>query len=106
MTYRPGERGMIVVHDEVVVEIDGHRERRRSSRLLSGTPIGDTPMSRAVSLPPAIAVRLVPEDKFAGRGVPMPMLPDNYEPVLCELAIFDIQFRHRTTTIVQIELRG
>lgn len=106
MSYEPGERDMVVVHDEIVAEVDGHRERRSSSLVLTGTPFGDTAMSRAVSLPAAIASRLILEGGITTKGVQMPMLPEIYRPVLDELKVQEIEFTHRTTTLDETALRS
>ncbi len=42
-------------------------------------------MARTVSLPAAIAVRLILEGKIKGTGVQIPVTPAIYEPVLKEL---------------------
>lgn len=106
MSYEPGERDMVVVHDEVVAEIDGHRERRSSSLVMNGTPFGDTAMSRAVSLPAAIAARLILEGTIDAVGVQIPTLPGIYRPVLDELAVQEIAFTHRTATLDETALRS
>jgi saccharopine dehydrogenase-like NADP-dependent oxidoreductase len=54
-------------------------------------------MSRAVSLPAAIATRLILEGKIDHTGVCMPMHPGIYEPVLERLAELGFRFEHRTT---------
>jgi hypothetical protein len=61
MSYLPGEIDMIIVHDEIEVEFPGRRERHLSTMRVEGVPQGDSAMSRAVSLPAAIASRLILE---------------------------------------------
>lgn len=47
-------------------------------------------MSRTVSLPAAIAARLILEEKIPQRGVLRPVHPEIYDPVLDELAELNI----------------
>ncbi len=99
MSYGPEERDMILVHDEIVAEIGGRRERRTSTLRVEGIPGGDTAMSRAVSLPAAIASRRILEGELELTGVRMPMLPEVYRPVLAELEEYGFAFEHRTAEL-------
>jgi saccharopine dehydrogenase (NADP+, L-glutamate forming) len=56
-------------------------------------------MSRAVSLPAAIAARLILEGTIETTGVLMPTLREIYEPVLAELEEFGLKFTYRRTDI-------
>ncbi len=87
---------MIIVHDEVVAEFKDRKEKRLSTLCVEGIPDGDSAMSRAVSLPAAIATRLILEGKINLSGVHMPTLPDFYKPVLSELETIGFTFQHRT----------
>ena len=95
MSYNPGERDMIIVHDEVTAEFPDRTERRSSSLRLEGIPHGDSAMSRAVSLPAAVATKLILEGQIKARGVHMPTLPEIYQPVLQELEEYGFKFSHR-----------
>jgi saccharopine dehydrogenase-like NADP-dependent oxidoreductase len=55
-----------------------------------GIPGGDSAMSRTVSLPAAIAARLIVEERIALTGVQIPVVPEIYEPVPAELERFGI----------------
>jgi saccharopine dehydrogenase-like NADP-dependent oxidoreductase len=92
LSYRPGERDMVVLFHEFKAwfEADGHYERLTSSLVDFGVPYGDSSMSRTVSLPAAIAARLILEGKVARRGVLRPVTADIYNPVLDELADLNI----------------
>ncbi len=85
MSYQPHEKDMIIIHNEVIADFHGGRENRVSTVMLEGIPLGDSAMSRAVSLPAAIASRLILEDRVSERGVIMPVFQDIYIPVLKEL---------------------
>jgi saccharopine dehydrogenase (NADP+, L-glutamate forming) len=92
LTYGPGERDMVVLFHKFQAwfEADGHFERLTSSLVDFGQPNGDSYMSRPVSLPAAIAARLILEGKISQRGVLRPIHPEIYNPVLDELASLNI----------------
>lgn len=92
LTYKPGERDMVVLFHEFKAwfPADGHYERLTSSLVDFGVRYGDTSMSRTVSLPAAIAARLILEEKIPLRGVLIPVQPEIYDPVLDELAEMNI----------------
>jgi saccharopine dehydrogenase-like NADP-dependent oxidoreductase len=94
MSYNPGERDMIIVHDEITAEFPDRTEKRSSSLRLEGIPNGDSAMSRAVSLPAAVASKLILEGQIKAKGVHMPTLPEIYQPVLQELEGFEFKFSH------------
>ncbi len=91
LAYREGERDMIVMKHVFVAEYpDGRRELLTSRLVEYGRPDGDTAMARTVSLPVAIAARLIVEGKIDRTGVVRPVTSDIYEPVLAELEELDI----------------
>ncbi len=96
MSYGPGETDMIIVHDEIVAEYTDRTEKRLSTLCVEGVPNGDSAMSRAVSLPAAIATRLILGGDIDVTGVQMPTLPEIYKPVLAELETTGFKFQHRT----------
>ena len=96
MRYLPGERDMIVMqHDLGVVSSDGRHERHQSQLIAYGDPDGFTALSRTVSWPAAIAVKLLLEGRFTVRGVQIPNRREFYEPILAELEPLGIVFRDR-----------
>jgi saccharopine dehydrogenase-like NADP-dependent oxidoreductase len=100
MAYRPAERDMIVLHHEFRVERrDGRQESVYSTLIDFGVPNGDSAMARTVSLPAAIAVRMVLEGRLRLTGVQIPVVPEVYEPVLAELERLGIVCRERTEAV-------
>jgi saccharopine dehydrogenase-like NADP-dependent oxidoreductase len=95
LSYRPGERDWIIVHNEVTAEFSDRRELRSATMAVEGIPNGDSAMSRAVALPTAIAGRLILEGKIEARGVIMPTLREIYQPVLTEMKTFGFEFVKR-----------
>jgi saccharopine dehydrogenase-like NADP-dependent oxidoreductase len=93
LEYGPGERDMIVLHHDFDVELADGKKKITSSLIDYGVPGGDSAMSRTVSLPAAIAVRLVLEGKLDVVGVHIPVKRSIYEPVLEELETLGIRCR-------------
>lgn len=88
--YGEGERDMIVLHHEFEVDYGGRGERVTSTLVDFGVPGGDSAMSRTVSLPAAIAARLILERKIQLTGVQIPVVSEIYRPVLDELEAFGL----------------
>jgi hypothetical protein len=111
MAYKPGERDMIVLHHEFVAEkmgtvpsqgpvrlpgtVPGFSERIYSTLIAFGEPGGDSSMARTVSLPAAIAARMVLHGELKLTGVQIPVVPEIYEPVLAELGRLGIECKER-----------
>lgn len=95
MTYAEGERDMLVMkHNFEAKYPDGSAETITSTMLDFGhQPDGDSSMARTVSLPAAIAVRMILEGKITARGVHIPVIPEIYTPVLDELSELDITLK-------------
>ena len=96
MGYEPHEKDMIIVHNEMIVEFSDKKERQISSMMVEGIPNGDSAMARAVSLPPAIAAKLILEGKISKTGVCIPSEKTMYEPVLKEMETFGFSFKNET----------
>ena len=88
--YEEGERDMIVLHHEFDVDYGGRGEFVTSTLVDFGVPGGDSAMARTVSLPAAIAARLMLEGEIELTGVRIPVVPEIYEPVLDELEALGI----------------
>ena len=97
LCYRPGERDMVVMFHEFLWTTAAGGRRRATSRLVAcGERGGDTAMARTVSLPAAVAAKLVLEGKITARGVLRPVVPEIYDPVLRELAGLGIECLEET----------
>jgi saccharopine dehydrogenase-like NADP-dependent oxidoreductase len=98
LAYAPAERDMIVLrHEFGVVGHQGRHDRRVSTLVAFGEPEGDSAMARTVSLPAAVAARLILDGRIASTGVRIPVDPEIYEPVLEALAPMGIVFRETRT---------
>ena len=97
MPYQPGERDMIVLLHKFVARFPDGRQERISSTLIDfGQPGGDSSMARTVSLPAAVAAKLILTGRITDTGVHVPVKPAIYNPVLDELATMDIRCIEKT----------
>jgi saccharopine dehydrogenase (NADP+, L-glutamate forming) len=94
--YKPGEKDMIVMkHTFVVENADQTRDRITSTLIDFGIPHGDTSMARTVSLPLAVGVKLMSENKINLTGVQIPIQPEVYRLVLAELEKLGIRMQEK-----------
>lgn len=103
MSYADGERDMLVMHHEFIAEYpsENKSEKITSTLIDFGIPHGDSSMARTVSLPAAMAARLILEGKIKGAGVHIPVSPNIYEPLLKELEEMEhgIHFKEAKTNL-------
>ena len=84
--FKAGEKDMLILRHRFIVENkDKSRDLITSTLIDFGIPGGDSSMARTVSLPMAIATRMIAEDRIALIGVQTPVHREIYEPVLREL---------------------
>lgn len=96
LQYEEGELDLLVQHHEFIAEYPGNRREKITSTMVdTGIPNGDSSMARTVSLPAAIATKLILDGKINLTGVHIPVLPEFYEPVLEELETMDIKLVDR-----------
>ncbi len=100
LQYRDGERDMVILQDIVEAEFpDGRRERHTSVLLDFGVVGQETAVARTVSLPAAIAARLILEERISLTGVWIPTHPEIYEPVLQELQNLGTLMKEKVETL-------
>jgi saccharopine dehydrogenase-like NADP-dependent oxidoreductase len=97
--FRKGERDMIVLQHEFIINYPAKQEKVYSTLVDYGIPDGDSSMARTVSLPVAIATRMIVEGRITQRGVIAPVKPDVYNAILDELATMDIVCQERVGEI-------
>jgi saccharopine dehydrogenase (NADP+, L-glutamate forming) len=96
LSYKAGERDMIVLQHEFLARTGSGRTERIVSTLIDyGIPGGDSSMSRTVGLPAAIGARLVLEGRIGLTGVQVPVHPEIYGPILGELASLGVRFEEK-----------
>jgi len=87
MSYKPGERDLLIMQHELVADYADHQEAITATMIDYGIPYGDSSMSRTVGLPAAVATGLILNGDMAElSGVHTPVIPQIYEPVLAKLA--------------------
>ncbi|HSQ35541.1 MAG TPA: saccharopine dehydrogenase C-terminal domain-containing protein [Candidatus Binatia bacterium] len=90
--YKAGEKDMLILRHRFQVRNKDRSEDLITSTLIDfGIPGGDSSMARTVSLPMAIATRLVAEGHIPLTGVQTPVHREIYEPVLRELETLGIR---------------
>ncbi|MFW9914204.1 MAG: saccharopine dehydrogenase C-terminal domain-containing protein [Candidatus Thorarchaeota archaeon] len=92
LQYQEKERDMLILVHKFIASYPDKKERITSTMIDFGLQDkdGDSSMSRTVSLPAAIATRLILEGKITTPGVHIPNTKTWYEPVLQELEKLDI----------------
>jgi hypothetical protein len=95
-SFGPDERDLIVLQHEFVIEGPGGTRKVYSTLIDFGIPGGDSAMARTVSLPVAIATRLILQGEVTERGVIAPTQPAVYNPILDELERLGIRCQERT----------
>lgn len=94
MSYKPGEKDMAILHDDLLIEFSDRKEKWSSTMVVKGIPGGDSAMARTVSLPVAMATRLILENKIQLRGSILPIYSEIYDPILQELETYGIKYEH------------
>jgi saccharopine dehydrogenase-like NADP-dependent oxidoreductase len=98
MAYAEGERDMIVLrHEFGTVDEAGRPQNTVATLIAYGEPSRDSAMARTVSLPAAVAARLILDGRIDATGVRLPVDPGIYEPVLDALEPMGIAFRETRT---------
>jgi len=92
MQYKAGERDLLLMKHEFVIEYPDRKEWISCTLIDFGIPNGESSMSRTVSFPVAIAIRLVLEGKIKLTGLQIPIVPELYNPILDELETLGIKF--------------
>ncbi|MFZ0388836.1 MAG: saccharopine dehydrogenase C-terminal domain-containing protein [Calditrichia bacterium] len=103
MSYRSGERDMVLLHHHFVAEFPDKTEYITSTLTDFGSPEGSSSMSRTVSLPAAIAVRQILNGNIHETGVRIPVSEEIYQPVLDELEQLNIRCREEYKVVQQNE---
>ncbi len=99
MSIGMSDKDMIVMHHEFIVEYSSKKEYITSTLVDYGIPGGDTSVARTVSLPAAIAIRMILNNKIKLAGVQIPVIPELYNPILGELGEIGIKFSEKVQKI-------
>ena len=99
MALDKNEKDMIVMHHEFVAKYPNKNEYITSTLIDYGIPNGDTSISRTVSLPAAIAVKMILNKQIDITGVHIPVIPEIYNPILNELEVIGIKFNEKSVIL-------
>ncbi len=100
MVIGESERDMIVMHHELEAEFPGGKKEALTSTLVDyGIPGEDTSVARTVSLPAAIAVKMILTGKIKDTGCHIPVSPSIYNPILNELEVYNVIFKERKMSL-------
>lgn len=100
MGYAPAERDMVVMQHRMEAGWpDGRREKKTSRLVAYGEPAGDSATSRTVSLPAAIAGRLILDGRLPMTGIHIPTERRIYQPILDELVELGIVFEEKSEPV-------
>jgi len=83
LQYQAGEKDMLILRHRFEVENQDKSTQTITSTLIDyGIPHGDSSMARTVSLPLAVGITLMAENKIDLTGVQIPIVKELYQPVL------------------------
>ncbi len=89
---KPDEKDMVILQTEVEFLVSDKKKKIISTMIYKGKDNIQTAMTLTASLPAAIGVKLIMQNKIKERGVLIPIYPDIYEPELTELEVNGIKF--------------
>lgn len=97
LKYKDGEKDMLILRHRFVVENRDKTMQTITSTLIDyGIPHGDSAMARTVSLPLAVGVKLMAENKIGLTGVQIPIKKEIYAPVLDGIEAMGIKMVEKT----------
>ncbi len=99
MKLEKDERDMVVMHHEFIADYSSKKEYITSTLVNYGIIGGDSAIARTVSLPAAIAVKMIINREIDLIGVKIPVDPLIYNSILNELEDFDIKFSEKSEPI-------
>lgn len=91
------DKDQIVMWHRFRYTTGGREKEIQASLVATGNNSEDTAMARTVGLPLAIATRLILQEKIQARGVIVPTTQEFYQPILDELASYQVIFRETET---------
>jgi len=99
LQYQEGEKDMLILRHRFEVENRDKSTQTITSTLIDyGIPHGDSSMARTVSLPLAVGITLMAENKIDLTGVQIPIVKELYQPVLEGIAALGIKMVEETIT--------
>lgn len=96
---KKGDKDQIVMWHRFKFDTDGGGREIQASLVATGADDVFTAMSETVGLPLGIAAKLIVENRIDARGVIIPTSPQFYQPILSELAQFNITLTETETAL-------
>lgn len=87
------DKDMIVMYHKFGYEINGKKEQIDANMVVLGENRTYTAMAKTVGLPVAMATLLILNGKISTPGVQIPIKKEVYEPILKELATYNVRFK-------------
>jgi saccharopine dehydrogenase-like NADP-dependent oxidoreductase len=94
---KPEDKDQIVMWHRFRYQLVGMNKEIQASLVAIGNDDVYTAMAKTVGLPLGISTKLILQGKIGARGVMIPIAPEFYNPILAELASFDITLTERET---------
>ena len=88
----PADKDMIIMKHEIEYLLQDKKHLVESTLVVKGEDSLRTAMAKTVSLPLGIATVLILENKIQLKGLHIPILSEIYEPVLEQLAEYNVKF--------------
>src|SRR5690606_31573370 len=89
------DQDQIVLWHRFGYRLAGAEKEIQAWLVATGSDDVNTAMAKTVGLPLAIAAKLILQDKIRATGVVIPTTAEFYNPILAELASFDITLQER-----------
>jgi saccharopine dehydrogenase-like NADP-dependent oxidoreductase len=87
------DKDMIVMYHKFGYEVNGKKEQIDANMVVLGENRTYTAMAKTVGLPVAMATLLILNGKISTPGVQIPIKKEVYEPILKELATYNVSFK-------------
>jgi len=98
LVYEHGERDLVLLRHQVGIDWqNGKKETRDISLVSYGDPKGYSAMAKTVSLPAAIAAKMILDGEIITKGNVVPLTRDLYQPILKRLELEGISWTTKST---------
>lgn len=92
LVYAPGERDLVLLNNQIEIEWpDQKKETREVSLVAYGDPNGYSAMAKTVSIPAAIAAKMILDGEVKTKGFIVPLQREYYDPILKRMAVEGIE---------------
>jgi len=96
LVYAPGERDLVLLNNQIEIEWADKKETREISLVAYGDPKGYSAMARTVSVPAAIAAKMILDGEISTKGTVVPLRREFYDPILKRLETEGISYTSKS----------